>query len=60
MRVLTDRSGTANRILEAKEKQREKEKTDRATKRAKRYVSVIFPTPFLWSAALSAALINGC
>lgn len=50
MRVLTDRSGTANRILEAKEKQREKEKgkgkSDRATKRAKRYVFVIFPTPF--------------
>ncbi|KAN0123426.1 Zinc knuckle domain containing protein [Russula decolorans] len=33
-----NKSGTANRILEAKEKQREKEKdkTDRATKRAKR------------------------
>jgi hypothetical protein len=36
--VGVDRSGTANRILEAKEKQREKEKekTDRATKRTKR------------------------
>jgi hypothetical protein len=50
--IWIDRSGTANRILEAKEKQREKEKTDRATKRAKRYVlsssssRVIFPTPF--------------
>jgi hypothetical protein len=32
-----DRSGTADRILEAKEKQREQEKTNRAKKRAKRY-----------------------
>jgi hypothetical protein len=31
------RSGTADRILEAKEKEREKEKTDRAKKRMKRY-----------------------
>ncbi len=40
---MADRSGTANRILEAKEKQREKEKekADRATNRAKRYVQVI-------------------
>jgi hypothetical protein len=39
------RSGTADRILEAKEKQREKEKTDsdRAKKRAKRSV---YPHPF--------------
>jgi|SRR6266850_497082 len=39
------RSGTADRILEAKEKQREKEKTDsdRAKKRAKRSV---YPYPF--------------
>ena len=56
------RSGTANRILEAKEKQREKEKekTDRATKRAKRYVLLCnLSHSILCSAALSAALING-
>jgi hypothetical protein len=46
---LADRSGTANRILEAKEKQREKEKeTDRVKKRTKRYVlRVILPTRVL-------------
>lgn len=39
---LLDRSGTADRILEAKEKQRENERTDRAKKRTKRYCLSIF------------------
>lgn len=68
LRVMIDRSGTANRILEAKEKQREKEKekTDRATKRAKRYglssssSRVIFPTPFYNSTPLSATSVDSC
>jgi hypothetical protein len=37
VRCLDYRSGTADRILEAKEKEREKETTDRAKKRMKRY-----------------------
>jgi hypothetical protein len=60
LRIVADRSGTANRILEAKEKQREKEKekTDRATKRTKRYVPSSNPF-LLLCAGLSAASLHG-
>lgn len=72
--ALIYRNGTANRILEAKEKQREKEKekgkTDRATKRAKRYVSFLSCDDTIFFPLLSIVsfcgpspqlhLLNGC
>ncbi|KAI0300268.1 zinc knuckle-domain-containing protein [Russula brevipes] len=42
-----NKNGTADRILEAREKQREEEtETNRAKKRAKRYVFLLSSTPF--------------
>lgn len=42
------RSGTANKILEAKEKEREKETSKRSSKRARRYIisfsSIVHPS----------------
>lgn len=53
--ALVDRSGTADRILEAKEKQREekKDKADRAKKRMKRYANLL-PFDLSASCTLSA------